>query len=248
MPGARRPIVGAAMTAALILPASAAAQEPLPLEVRGVTAEGTGPGAVRITFTRSAAKLYRRVAGRSLIVRCRQVDAGGGPLLLRQDAQGELVRTITPPRARRPIPVRQRGASARYDVCGLVGGRLRGRGDAQRFVKTLDLQVPVTQAGAEFLHERRLGDDMVAALDLVAANAAGDRYPAFVTVAAVIPRLVELASPDATPAPGAIGLYSDAAQHVRVVAVSRLGRRLFIDANGDVLTSNVPEIVAGSGG
>jgi hypothetical protein len=31
---------------------------------------------------------------------------------------------------------------------------------------------------------------------------------------------------------------------VTVVAVSLLGRRLFIDVNGEVLTSNVPEVVA----
>jgi hypothetical protein len=248
MAAVARLVVGAAVSAALVTTAPASAQEPtLPLEVRGVRVQSTGPGAVQVTFTREAARLYRRVAGRPRLVRCQQVDDGTGPLLLREDRGSELVQTTTAPARRRPISLRRRGSSTRYDVCRLVAGRLRG-GRNPRFVTSLSLNVPASQAGAVFLHERSLGDRMVAALDLAAGLGSNERYPLFPAVSSVIPNLVELASPDATPAPpGALGFYSDGAQHVTVVAVTLLGRRLFIDANGEVLTSNVPQVVADLG-
>jgi hypothetical protein len=234
--------------AALAISAPASAQEPtLPLEVRGVRVESTGPGAVRIQFTRDAARLYRRIAGHSLIVSCQRVDQPTGALLLREDRASELEKTVAVPAKRRPIRVRKRGSSARFDVCKLVGGQLRGGRSNPHFVTALSLRVPVTQTGALFLHERSLGNRMVAALDLVAALGRDGRYPLFSALADVIPHLVELPAPDATPAPGTIGLYSDGAQHVTVVAVTLAGRRLFIDANGEILSSNVPEVVAGHG-
>jgi hypothetical protein len=243
---ARRIVVGGALSAALAITTPASAQVPtLPLEVRGVRVQSTGPGAVQITFTRDAARLYRRVAGHSLIVTCERVAVGTGPLLLREDRASELERTITAPSRRRPIRLRTRGSSARFDVCKLVGGRFSGSRRNPRFVKALSIEVPATQTGALFLRERNLGDRMVAALDLVAVNGRDGRYPMFSAMADVIPRLVELPSPDATPAPGALGLYSDGAQHVTVAAVSLLGTRLFIDVNGELLSSNVPEVVAG---
>jgi hypothetical protein len=244
--GARGAVLGTAILAALVAPPAATAQQPtFPLEVRGVTAVNGSGGAVRITFTNSAARLYRRVAGRTLIVRCERVDVGSGPLLLREDRTNELVRTVTAPRRRRPIRLRARRAGAGFDVCKLVGGRMKGRRANPRFVTTLTLELPLTQEGAAFLHERRLGDRLVAALDIIAANGRDERYPAFADVADVIPGLVQLASPDATPATGKIGLYTDTAQHVTVASVSVLGRRLFIDVNGEILSSNVPEVVAG---
>ena len=243
--GARSVLLGAAIVTALAVPSPAAAQAPtLPLEVRGIRAESTGPGAVRITFTPDAARLYRRVAGHRLIVRCEHVTTTG-PLLLREDRASELVRTFTPPAKRRPIALRQPGSSARVDVCELVGGKLRGGKRNPRFVTAFTVNVPVTQAGALFLRQRSLGDRMVAALDLVAANGSDGRYPAFAQLRDVIPGLAELAAPDATPPAGRIGLFSDGAQHVTVAAVTLTGARLFIDVNGEVLTSNVPEIVAG---
>jgi hypothetical protein len=243
--GARRVVFGVALMVACACSAPASAQEPtLPLEVRGVRAESGGPGAVRITFTRDAARLYRRrVAGRTLIVRCQVVDETA-PLLLREERASELVRTITAPARRRPIRLRERGSSAAFDVCKLVAGRLRRSPRDPRFVRMLSLTAPVTQTGALFLRERALGDRLVAALDVVAALGRNGSYPMFAAARGVIPGLVELPAPDATPAPGRIGLFSDGAQHLTVVAVTLTGRRLFIDANGEVLSSNVPEVVA----
>ena len=248
LPRVRRAVAGTVLSAALVAPAAATAQVPtLPLEVRGVTAANGNGGSVRIVFSDAAARLYRRIAGRTLIVRCQRVDGPSGPLLLREERASELEATLTVPQRRRPIRVRRRGASAGFDVCTLVGGHLRGRRQAQRFVRTLSLAVPLTQDGAGFLHEKALGNRMVAALDLVAANGRDERYPAFDAMAGVIPRLVQLAAPDATPPPGRLGLFTDAAQHVTVVAVSLLGTRLFIDVNGVTLTSNVPQVVAEGG-
>jgi hypothetical protein len=246
--GARSALAGAVIFAALGIPAQALAQAPtLPLEVRGVRVQSTAPGAVRITFTQDAERLYRRVAGRSLIVRCERVDATTGPLLLREDRGSELARTITAPRKRRPIALRQPGSSARFDVCRLVGGSVRGGRRNPRFVRRLSLWVPVTQAGALFLRDRSLGERMVAALDIIAALGRDGRYPAFAAASGVIPDLFELSAPDATPPARKLGLFTDAAQHLTVVAVTLTGRRLFIDANGEVLTSNVPEVVADAG-
>ena len=56
-------------------------------------------------------------------------------------------------------------------------------------------------------------------------------------------RLVVLAAATDSPPPRRVGLYSDGAQHMTVVAPTPDGRRLFIDADGGVLTSNVPELV-----
>ena len=60
---------------------------------------------------------------------------------------------------------------------------------------------------------------------------------------AVVPGMVVLAAPADSPPPGKVGLYSDGAQHITVVALTPAGARLFIDANGGVLTSNVAQLV-----
>jgi hypothetical protein len=54
-------------------------------------------------------------------------------------------------------------------------------------------------------------------------------------------RVVALVSPDGSPPPGAIGFYSDGANHAEVVGISTLGRRLFIDSNVGVLSTNAAE-------
>jgi hypothetical protein len=51
--------------------------------------------------------------------------------------------------------------------------------------------------------------------------------------------VVALDSPSDTPEGGAVGYYSDGDQHVAAVIVSKSGRRLFIEHEGDVLHTNV---------
>jgi hypothetical protein len=66
------------------------------------------------------------------------------------------------------------------------------------------------------------------------------RYPAASDVVATATRkAVELAGPGDTPPAGAYGVYSDADRHVEVVAQSSAGRRLFLDVDGDVISSNL---------
>ena len=62
-------------------------------------------------------------------------------------------------------------------------------------------------------------------------------------MAAVVPRLVVLAAPGDSPPAGRVGLYSDGARHVTVVALTPAGARLSIDVDAGVLTTNVPEVV-----
>jgi hypothetical protein len=108
-----------------------------------------------------------------------------------------------------------------------------------RAVRSLTL--PVTPAGAAYLDAKRVGDRLVAALAVASGLGPDGHYPAAEDV--VVPGLVVLAAPTDTPPPRRVGLYSDAAAHMTVVATTADSRRLFIDADGGVLTSNVPELV-----
>jgi hypothetical protein len=236
-----RTLAVAAVTASLAVAAPAAAQDPvLPLEVRGVRAENAASGGVTITFTSRAAKLYRRIAGLRTIVRCQALSEGA--LLVPLDRTTELFEDTSAPRVRRPLRIRH-AAGARFDVCELTALRSRGRGARRTFRTVLSLAVPITQPGAVYLDARRVGERLVAMMVFTASLGSGGRYPAAQAVAADVPRLVPLAAPGDSPPPGRYGLYSDAAQHLTVVGLTATGTRLFIDADGGMLTSNVPELV-----
>lgn len=228
-----------AVAAALAATAPAAAQ--LPLEVRGVRAENAASGGVTITFGPRAAALYRRIAGLRTVVRCQTAEPAG-PLLIPLDRADELFQDAPAPQTRKPLRIRH-PAGTTFDVCELTALRSRGRGANRTFRTALSLALPVTQAGAEYLDARRVGERLVALLTLTASLGQGGAYPGVPAVANVVPRLSGLAAPGDSPPPGRYGLYSDAAQHVTVVRRTATGRRLFIDANGPVLTSNVPEVV-----
>jgi hypothetical protein len=233
-----------AVVAALAAAAPAAGQDAAtPLEVRGVRAENAAAGGVTITFTARAAALYRRIAGRRTIVRCQAVNSSGA-VLLPLDRADELFEDTTAPRTRRPLRIRHAG-SARFDVCELTVLRSRGRGERRRLKTVVSLAVPLTESGVAYLEARRLGERMVAVLLFTASLGRAGAYPAAQAVAADVPRLVVLAAPGDSPPPGRVGLYSDGAQHVTVVALTAAGLRLVIDANAGVLTTNVPEVVLG---
>ncbi|MDQ6751291.1 MAG: hypothetical protein M3Z33_11130 [Actinomycetota bacterium] len=54
-------------------------------------------------------------------------------------------------------------------------------------------------------------------------------------------KVVTLGSADASPPAGVTGFFSDGLQHASGVAVSALGRRLFIDSSGEVVSTNAEE-------
>jgi len=158
-----RPVALAVIAASLAAAAPAAAQDPL--EVRGVRAESAPSGGVTITFTSRAARLYRRIAGLRTFVRC-QTAIAGGPLLLPVDGAGELFADRRLPLRRRALR-RRHAAGTQFDVCELTAVR------GQRTVRSLTL--PVTAPGAAYLAARRVGNRLVAALELGARSAGRPR-------------------------------------------------------------------------
>ncbi len=113
---------------------------------------------------------------------------------------------------------------------------------------TLD-SIALTQKGAAFLDDDRVTSTIFVVLE-VAIGAAQHRtdghFPPAGQFAAGfglsrLLRLVALVSPDASPPPGTIGFYSDGTNHAEAVGISTLGRRLFIDSNTGVLSTNAAE-------
>jgi hypothetical protein len=105
--------------------------------------------------------------------------------------------------------------------------------------------VALTQKGAAYLDEDRVTQRMVSVLDAAAQYAhrdrAGEFPPAAKIVAAFARKVVALGSADDSPPTGVVGFFSDGGQHAEVVAISALRRRLFIDSNGGVLSTNAQE-------
>jgi len=111
--------------------------------------------------------------------------------------------------------------------------------------------IALTQKGVAFLDEDRVTSTIFVVLE-VAIGAAQHRtdghFPPAGQFAAGfglsrLLRVVALVSPDASPPPGTIGFYSDGANHA-AVGISTLGRRLFIDSNAGVLSTNAAEHLA----
>jgi hypothetical protein len=108
------------------------------------------------------------------------------------------------------------------------------------------VDIPMTQDGATYLDERKT----MFALTDAAGNASMDAKDAGVDTFPTNAQLVDeyshsnsgtaaaLASPDATPPPGKLGVFSDGAHHFEAVKLTTPGRRLFYDLNDGVLTTN----------
>lgn len=108
-------------------------------------------------------------------------------------------------------------------------------------------RMALTQKGAAYMDEDRVTQKIVLILDATVARAFDDparRLPAAEKIAAESRgKVIALPSPDASPAPGVIGLFSDGASHAAAVALSALHQRLFIDSNAGALSTNAPEHV-----
>jgi hypothetical protein len=229
-------IAGLVGVALLGLPAAAGAQTQLPVgEAEGVRIVRER-GAIVVVFTPQAKKLWRRVAGRRVSVLCTEfLDDGtaGGGTTMRAPKGGRKIRTGDLTRG--------------MDYCNVsLEPRRRGRSSE------LIVSVPLTQRGAVFVDEREQVRLLMGILFLAGHLAEKRNLPGAVTAEQLLarwPRLdghvVPLGGPTETPPPKSVGYWSDGAQHLAVVTLSTLGRRLFIEYEGDVLHTNVADYIYG---
>jgi len=226
----------------LLAPATAHAQLPVG-EADGVRVAREHRGIV-VTFTADAAKLYKRIAGKKMLVSCSRILEEGA-----QTNENGLVA----PRQRGKLVTGDR--SRGYDYCRvwLAPRKVTIRGERLRLPRQLIVSVPLTQQGAVFLDEETKTFTMLAVG--VVAGIVEERqklpgHPTYDQLVAKYPKLarrvVGLAAPGDTPPAGKIGYYSDGAEHIALVTLSESGRRLFIEeAADDVFSTNVAEYVFG---
>jgi hypothetical protein len=201
-----------------------------------------------VVFGKSAAPLYRKIAGRKVRVACWHLSAGGS----RSDGGGL---TLYAPQRGRTLHTGDLVKD--WDYCSVWRpARNVRRGDSTtHYPRQLIVAIPLTQLGAVYLDEQF----KAAALATLIALAQVDYREAwgpFRDTASIVgdgggmlhtlwPRrarypLVALARADQTPPVGALGYYGDGDRHAAAVALSALGRRLFIEIDRDeVLRTNV---------
>lgn len=224
-------LVGVALTG---IPATAGAQLPVG-EADGVRIVRER-GALVVVFTPKAKKLWRRVAGRRVSVLCTEFledGTAGGGTTMRAPNRGRKIFTGDLTRG--------------MDYCNVsLEPRRRGRSSE------LLVSVPLTQRGAVFLDEREKVGLLMGILFTAGHLAEKRNLPGAATAEQLLARwpqlegyLVPLGGPTETPPPKTVGYWSDGAQHVAVVTLSTLGRRLFIEYEGDVLHTNVAGYIYG---
>jgi hypothetical protein len=241
------------LTAAVLLaaPSTGAAQSKLPIgEAHGVRAVRGERGTVVFVFTHRAAKLSKRIAGRVVTIDCpvleprgRPPRAGtggldpisgaggsGGPVTIRAGKHGRRL-------VGRDLPL--------GDYCRVWLTPIRRHGG--RSPSRLVLSVPLTQAGAVYLDEESKARQLVGVL--LGALLVGERrqlsgWPTYALLRdwgfrKLGDRFVELADPTDTPPAGSLGYYSDGHEHVAAAVLSASGRRLFLEYDGDAVSTNV---------
>ena len=184
-------------------------------------------GRLGFVFTRQADRLWKRIAGREVAVACEDV------IPIAPGSGGDVATSVAlrAPRRGRRLVTRQR--TRLHDVCRISLIRRDGTE-----IEVLD--IALNQRGATFLDEVQKADVMVDIYGVTNSLSKAGRYPAAAEViATVTQKVVELTRPGDTPPPGTYGIYSDANRHIEIVAQSSAGRRLFLDLDGDVLSSNV---------
>jgi hypothetical protein len=243
-----RRLVGAIVAGAFALACAAPAQAQLPVgETDGVRIVRER-GAIVVVFSKSADRLLRRVRGRTVSVLCTEFlpdGTAGGGTTMRAPKRGRRIRTGDLTRG--------------MDYCRvwLESRTLRRKGRNIRTGRRLLVSIPLTQKGAVHLDEEKRTGEMMQLV--TAATLLGERrgktgwltydelLGALLKGRPAPPRfgLVALAGPSETPPAGKVGYWSDGAQHVAVVTLSTLGRRLFIEHEGDVLHTNVAGYIYG---
>jgi hypothetical protein len=226
----------AALVAVLLIP-STAAQAQLPVgEADGVRMVAQR-GGVLVIFTARAEKLRRRYAGKVLEISCTDFVEDGASVF------GEGLRV---PRHRHRVFAGDHPRGTDYCRLWLPKRTVKRRHRRVAFGRELLVSVPLTQQGAVYLDEEEKTQGIFGVLVIASLSANGEelgRYRTYDELIAKYPKaaraVVELDAPVDSPPAGKIGFYSDGAAHLLVAALSATGRRLFIEYEGDVLSTNV---------
>jgi hypothetical protein len=243
----------AAVLALLVAAPTSAAQTPLPVGQADGVRIVRERGVMVFVFTQRAAKLYRRIAGRRVLVYCTatadDVSAGTGgidPI----SGVGEFGEPLRAPKRGRKLVTGDLRPLRSSDYCEiwLPARTIRRDGGRERIRPRLIVSVPLTQIGAVHLDERSKAVQLMEVLFAVALVGERRHFNGWPTYGVLLnwgfrkagDRFVRLVSPTDTPPAGAIGYYSDGRDHVAVAIVSASGRRLFIEYDDDVLSTNVP--------
>ena len=240
-----------ALTALLCLVAVPSAGAQLPVgEADGVRIFKKR-GAIVVKFTPRASQLWRRVAGRKVLISCADLptDARDRNPTFTSEAG------FRAPKRGRTLRVRIGRRTPGVDYCQVyLDRRSRPR------IASLAL----TELGAVYLDEAEKAGSL--AFVLYAAGRAAEEaglegcatHSQLLTYLAGRPEapspellareILVLASPGEIPPNGKIGYYNDGAGRVAAVVVSGLGRRLFIELEPDeVQRTNVADFISGLG-
>jgi hypothetical protein len=230
----------AAAAALLIAPAAATADLPVG-EADGVRVVREH-SAIVVIFTAKADKLYKRIAGKRVIVSCTETFDDGANT-------GEV--TLRAPRHRGKLVTGDRTRGMDYCRVWLARRTVKRHGHRFRLGRRLIVSIPLTQQGAVFIDEETKTRDMLQ-LGLI-ASVVEERdklpgHPTYEQLIAKFPRLakvvVKLAAPSDTPPAGQVGYFSDGVEHLALVTVSASGRRLFIETAADeYFATNVAEYI-----
>jgi hypothetical protein len=230
----------AASAALLLAPAAAQAQLPVG-EADGVKVVREH-GAIVVVFTAKADKLYKRIAGKRVIVSCTEILDDGANV-------GEITLRARPHRSKLKTGDLTRGMD--YCRVWLAPRTIKRNKHTFHFGRRLIVSVPLTQQGAVFIDEESKVGDMLgigAVAEAVEERQKLAGHPTFDQLVAAYPKVarvaIALAAPGDTPPAGKVGYYSDGAEHVALVTLSASGRRLFIEAAaGEVLSTNVAKYI-----
>lgn len=205
----------------------------------GVTAKASA-GSVRITFGPKAAKRYRVLAGQNAQMGCGDPSVrsegnfqssaqSDGPSFTRSGGLWWTDRKL--PRRRGAVSF-PRGGSA--DLCFVVTDERRADNGCMPFLSEdcVRLIVALNDAGRASLDAfaRAIELDLAFStpLDELRENAGADA-------------IVTLPTPDASPAPGQVGVFDDGV--TKTVATLRAdGQRLFVSRSAGVFSTNVPAL------
>jgi hypothetical protein len=230
----------AATAALLVAPAAATADLPVG-EADGVRVVREHGGIV-VVFTAKADKLYKRIAGKRVIVSCTEIL---------EDGANTGAITLPAPRRRGKLVTGDRTRGMDYCRVWLAPRTIKRHGQRFRLGRRLIVSIPLTQQGAVFIDEETKTRDMLQVgliASLVEEREKLPGHPTYEQLVAELPRfaklVVKLAAPSDTPPAGKIGYFSDGVEHLALVTVSASGRRLFIETAADeYFATNVAEYI-----